>query len=286
MNSLREKEKLLNSQTHVTVPLKGGMTAVASNTIRHGRGPGILESTRIDDGYEDTNTCRKPNARVKSYPVCLYKHINKERPNWGRSSSTRAISGRTPLQPRSRRRMNGEPSHFSAKKSRKGTGTREADQRGSSAFERLQQSDSKWNSDSGALTDRLRASTKDYHKETCGGDIPVDSIRSLQQCGARLSSEYRASFDMAPSKALARRRKIEGSSNVAGIKESLSDAVKMESRATLLESRLKSRRLSVTPPRRPSVFQFARSSGFPPRYNRLADREALADHEALAQEVF
>jgi hypothetical protein len=283
MNSLCEKDESLTSQNQVVTPSKGEVNTVPSNIIRHRQG--ILESTRIDDGYEDTHTCRKPNARVKSYPVCLHKHINKERPHWGRSSSTRAISGKTPLQQRSRRRMNGGPSHFSAKKSHKDIGTGEAHQRGRSAFERLQQSDSKWNSDSWALADRLPlhekieakcASTKENHKEPSVEEpIPVDSIRSLQQCGARLSSDYRASFDMAPSKALARRRKNVESSSVSAINGDLIDAVKMENRATLLETRLESRRLSGTP-RRPSVFRFARSSGLSPRrYNRIADREAL-----------
>jgi hypothetical protein len=306
MNPFCVKDESLTSRTHVVVPSKGEVTAVASNIIRHRQG--LLESTRIDDGHKDVDTCRKPNARAHSYPICLHKHFNKEkahgreseveRLHWGRSSSTRAIFGRIPLQPRSRRRTSGGPSSISVKKSRKGSGAGEAHQRGSNAFERKQQRDSKWNLGSGALTDRpplqpfsrheIREarcpSTQEHHKNpSLEEPRPVDSIRSLQQCGASLSSDYRSSFDMAPSQALAHRRAIVGPSSVSALNESLNDAVKMKNRATstLFETRLKSRRLSGTPQtpqtlQRPSVFRFARSPGLSPGYNRLVDREALS----------
>jgi hypothetical protein len=297
-----EKDKPFSSQTPVVVPLEGEVTTVASNIVRPRQG--ILKSTGIGDGFKNKDTCRKPNARVKSYPICLHKHINKERPQWGRSSSTRAISGRTPLQPRSRRRMKGGSSQMSKKKNQKEPGTGNAHQRGSSFFERLQQSDdSNWSTIPGAHTEKLPlheksdarcASTNEYKKEACVEDpIPVDSIRSLQQCGASLSADYRASFDMASSKALARRRKIVGSSSVTAIDKSLSDAVKMENRATSLDTKLESRRLSGTPRCPSAVNRFARSSCLSPRYNRVADREALSarysrltDHEANVQEAF
>jgi hypothetical protein len=292
MNPFCENEKSpTNPRSHVIVPI-----------IRHRQE--ILEATRIDDGFEnDVDTCTKPNSRVQSGPICLHQHLNKEnahrresaveRLHWGRSSSTRAIFGTPPppMQPRSPRKMRQRLSSVSVKEKRKDSGAGEAHQRGSPVFERRQQSDSKQNSGSGALTDQPAllpvsrhemsearcVSTNEDHKEpTVEESQPESSFRSLQQCGASLSPDYRESFDMAhPSQALARRRRIVEPSTVKAVKESLNDAVEMKNRATLLETKRRCRQLSGTP-RRSSVFRFTRSSSFSSRYKRLADREALS----------
>lgn len=151
-------------------------------------------------------------------------------------------------------RLSGGPS-ASAKKSHKG----DAHQRGRSAFEELSESDSRWNSGSRALTDRPPlhpfsrhersrprcASTKEHHKEPGVEEPrPTNSIRSLQQCGARLSSDSRPSFGLAPSQALVHRRMIVGPSSISATNESLKDAVKIKNRATLLQIRLRCSRLS------------------------------------------
>jgi hypothetical protein len=262
MNPFCEKDESLTSRTHVVVPSKGEVTAVASNNVRHRKG--ILESTRIDYGYEDMGTCRKSNASVQSYPICLHKHINKEnargresaveRLHWERSSSTVAISGGS--------------SNVSGKESHKDPVAGESHQQGSSAFESPQRSDSKWNSGSGPLTDTPPlhphnhhgisraecASPKECHKDP-GGDEPRrgSSIRRLQQSGdSRWSSGYRASDDMAPSQALARGRMILRPSSVSAVND---DAVEMKNRATLFERRRRCRRVSDTP-QRSSVCRF------------------------------
>jgi hypothetical protein len=292
MNPFCEKDESLTSRTHVVVPSKGEVTAVASNNVRHRKG--ILESTRIDYGYEDMGTCRKSNASVQSYPICLHKHINKEnargresaveRLHWERSSSTVAISGGS--------------SNVSGKESHKDPVAGESHQQGSSAFESPQRSDSKWNSGSGPLTDTPPlhphnhhgisraecASPKECHKDPSGdeprrgshnhhgisraecaspkechkdpgGDEPRrgSSIRRLQQSGdSRWSSGYRASDDMAPSQALARGRMILRPSSVSAVND---DAVEMKNRATLFERRRRCRRVSDTP-QRSSVCRF------------------------------
>jgi hypothetical protein len=261
------------------------------------------EATRIDDGYEnDVDTCRKPNSRVQSYPICLHQHLNKEnthgresaveRLHWGRSSSTRAIFGTPPppMQPRSPRKMRQGLRSVSVKEEYKNSGAGEAHQRGSRVFEGLQQGDSKWNSGSGGLTDhpplqpvsrhemseaRCALTNEDHEEPTVEESQSESSFRSLQQCGVSLSSGYRASFDMAPSQALARRRRIVEPSIVKAVNESINDTVEMKNRATLLETRRRCRQLSGTP-QRSSVFRFARSSSFSSRYRRLADHEALS----------
>jgi hypothetical protein len=225
MNPYWENDKSLTSRTHL-LP-KGEVTVVASNITCPRQG--ILESKRIYDGYEDMDTCQKPNARVQSYPICQHKDVIKERTHGrkgaferlhgGRSSSTPDISGRPPLQPHSLRRMSGGPSRVSMKESRKHPGAGKPPQGGSSAFEMLQQRDSKWNSSSGAVTDRPPsqpfichricganiASTKDCHEDSnLEKPRPKSSIRSLQQSDdSRWSSGSRATFDMAPFQAFA-----------------------------------------------------------------------------------
>ena len=210
MNPYWEKDKSLTSRNHV-LP-KGEVTA---DSIR--RRQGILESTpRIYDGYEDMDACRKPNARVQSYPNIIKEMIHGRengRLHGVRSSSARAISGRPPLQPHSRRRMSGGPSSVSPRESHKYPGLGEAPQRGSSssAFESLQQKDYKWNSGSGALTDRPpsqsfichKISGKEYHKQPSLEEPRSESSIRLQQSDdSRWSSGSRATFDMAPFKAL------------------------------------------------------------------------------------
>jgi hypothetical protein len=223
MNPYWENDKSLTSRTYLQP--QGEVTAVASNIICPRQG--ILESKRMYDGYADMDACRRPNARVKSDPIYLHKCITKESAH-GRESavgkldsrhslSTPAISGRPPLQPHSRRRMSGETSSVSVSESHKDPEVGEAHHRGS---KRLLQSDSKWNSGCGALTDRpplqhiIRheksnascASTKEYHKDPLLKERrPESSIRSLQPSDdSRWSSGSRATFDMAPFQALAR----------------------------------------------------------------------------------
>jgi hypothetical protein len=164
MNPFWEKNYSLTSRTHSAVPSKGEATVVALSIIHHRQG--ILESTRIDFGYEVMDTrrkpCRKPNAREESCPICLRKHFKKEKAHGresaveklscGRISSTRTISGRPPRSPRKMRQV---LSSVSVKESHKDPGVvGDAHERRSSATKWLQQSDSKWNSGSGTLTDR------------------------------------------------------------------------------------------------------------------------------------
>ena len=68
------------------------------------------------------------------------------------SSSSRVIVGIPPSQPLSRRQMSGGPSSGLIKESHKDPGVGDAYRRGN-AFERPQQSDSKWTSGSGVITD-------------------------------------------------------------------------------------------------------------------------------------
>jgi hypothetical protein len=107
------------------------------------------------------------------------------------------------------------------KESYKDAGAGEAHQRGSSALKRLQQSDSKWNSGSGALSDKpplqpfihhgisdaSSASMSEYHKDLILEEPrPESSIKRLQQSdNSRWSSGYPSSFDMSPFQALAGR---------------------------------------------------------------------------------
>jgi hypothetical protein len=215
MNPYWENDKSLSSRTHL-LP-KGEVTAVASNIICPRQG--ILESKALYDGYEDVDTCPKPNARVYQH-----KRMIKERTygresavkrlHGGRSSSTPAISGRPPLQPHSRRRMSGGPSRVSIQESRTQLGVGKPPQRGRSAFERLQPRDSKWNSSSGAVTDRppsqpfIRqkqsgsdsAPTKVYHEDpNLKKPRPETSVKNLQQSDdSRWSSGSLATIDIAP----------------------------------------------------------------------------------------
>jgi hypothetical protein len=146
----------LTSRTHVLS--KGEVTAVASNIVRPRQG--ILETTRVDYGYEaDMDTCRKPNARVQSYPICLHKRIKesyhgRERLHSRQNSGTPVIPDSPSPQSRIRLQMSGGPSSVSVKQSHKDQGVGDANQRRSSASKWLQQSDSKWNSGSGTLADR------------------------------------------------------------------------------------------------------------------------------------
>jgi hypothetical protein len=224
MNPYWEKSKSLTSPTHVLS--KGEVTAVAPNIFPR---QGIPDATRIHYGYKEMDAYRRPNARLNSYPISLPKCINEVKahgresavgkPDSRQNSSTRAISDIPPSQPRRRRRISGEPIHVAAKERYKDADAGEAHQRGSSALKRLQQTDSKWNSGSGALTDRppLRpfirhgiivascASTKEYHKDPLLEELRAESsIKRLQQSDAsRWSSGYPSSFDMSPFQALA-----------------------------------------------------------------------------------
>jgi hypothetical protein len=173
MNPFCEKDESLTSRTHVAVPSKEEVTAVASNNVRHREG--ILESTRVDYGYEDMETCRKSNTSAD--PIYVHKHINQESAV-GRLHSG-GVSDRPPSQPRSQHQMSGGPSNVSGKESHKDPAAGEAHEQGSSAFEEAQKSDSKWNSGSGPLTDTPplhphnrhgisgaeSASMKEYHKD-------------------------------------------------------------------------------------------------------------------------
>jgi hypothetical protein len=223
MNPYREKaNKSLTSRTHVLS--RGEATAVASNICPR---QGIPEATRI---HKEIDKCRRPIARVNSCPIYLPKYINEEKARGQESavgklhsrhdSSTRVISDIPPSQPRRRRRIGVETRrHVSLKESYKEAGAGEAHQRGSRAQKRLEQTDSKWNSGSGALTDRpplqpfirhgIReascASTKEYHKDPLLEELrPESSIKRLQQSDdSRWSSGYPSSFDMSPFQALA-----------------------------------------------------------------------------------
>jgi hypothetical protein len=230
MNISWENGKSLTSRTHVLS--KGEVTVVASNSIRHRQG--ILELTRIDDEYEDIYTCRKTVARVHSHPICLDKLLNKENTH-GRESApgrlhsrqnamNRVMSDRPPSQPRRRHEMSGGPSSIAVKENLKDPGADGAHEQGNSAFERLQQSDSKWSSGSGALTDRPPlqpfcrhgisgancASTKESHEDPSLEEPRRGTfIRRHQQSDAsRWSSGYRATFDIAPSRAFAHRQAV------------------------------------------------------------------------------
>jgi hypothetical protein len=162
MNPFWEKEKSLTSRTYDVELSKGEVTVVASNIIRHRQG--ILELTRIDYGYEDMDTCRKTTARIHSYPIYLHKPLDQEHVH-GRHSAAgrlhsrqnamnRVMSDRPPSQPRSRHQKSGGSCSVSLKESHKNLVVGEGHRRGSRVFERLQQSESKWNSGSGALADR------------------------------------------------------------------------------------------------------------------------------------
>lgn len=198
-------------------------------------------SPRRYDECQDLDTCKKSIARLQSSPTSLHKYVIKEkargrdnaveRLHGGRSSSTRANSGRPPLQPQRRRRMSGVQRSVSLKESHKDPGAGEAPQRGNIAFERLQQRDSKWYSGSGGLADRppsqpfIRrgisgakcASTEEYQKDSSLKEPrPERSIRILQQSDdSRWSSGSRATFDMAPVQALEGRsiRRLKQSDN-------------------------------------------------------------------------
>jgi hypothetical protein len=225
MNLYWENDKSLTSRTPV-LP-KGEATTVASNIIRPRQE--LLEATRINYGYKEMDTCRRPNARVTSYPIYPHKCINKEKAH-GRESadgnldsrqnlSTRVISDRPPSQPRRCRRVSLEPSSVSVKERRKDPGAGEAHHLGRFDLKRLQQSDSKWSSGSGALTDRpplqpfirhgiseaSRASAKGYQGDPILEEPrPESSIKRLQQSNdSRWSSGYRSSFDLSPFEALA-----------------------------------------------------------------------------------
>jgi hypothetical protein len=161
MNPTWENDNLLTSRTHVLS--KGEVTAVASNIVRHRQG--ILETTRKDYGFEaDMDTCRKPNARVQSYPTCLHLLIKEsyhrresavERLHSRQKSGTPVIPDSPSPQSRNRLQMSGGSSSVSVKESHKDPGVvGDAHERRSSATKWLQQSDSKWNSGSGTLTDR------------------------------------------------------------------------------------------------------------------------------------
>jgi hypothetical protein len=117
----------------------------------------------------------------------------------------------------------GYEEHFLVKKNCKDAGAGEAHQRGSSALKGFQKCDSKWNSGSGALTDRpplqpfIRhgiseascTSTKEYHKDPILEELrPESFIERLQLSDdslddSRWSSGYPSSFDMSPFEALA-----------------------------------------------------------------------------------
>jgi hypothetical protein len=279
MNPFWEKNYSLTSRSHSGVPSKGEATVVASNSIRHRQG--ILESTGIDYEYEVMDTCRKPNAREESCPICLQKHIKQkkaygresavEKLPCGRSSKTRTISGRPPRSPRNMRQG---LSSVSVKESQKDPGTSIAHQRASSALKRFEQSDSKWKSGSRALTDRpplqpLRrrgiseskcASTREFYKDPNVEEVRRgSSIRSNQLCGSRWNSGCRARFDIAPSQAHARGRMIVKPSSVSVANESLNDGVQVKNRPALFDTtcRLRLRRLSGT--LQSSLFRFARS---------------------------
>jgi hypothetical protein len=161
MNPTCEKDNLFTSR--ILVLSKGEVTAVASNIVRHRQG--ILETTRLDYGYEVDikDTCKKPNARVQSYPTCLHTLIKES--YYGRESAVERLHSRqnpgTPVIPdspspqsRNRLQMSEGSSSVSAKESHKDPGVGDTHQRRSSASKWLQQSDSKWNSGSGTLTDR------------------------------------------------------------------------------------------------------------------------------------
>lgn len=207
MNLYWEKDESLTSRTHVL--RKGGVTAVASNIIRPRQG--ILEATKIHYGYKDMDMCVRPNARVKPSPIYLYKCVNREKAHGRESavgrlhsrqnSSTRVISDRPPSQPRRCRRMSRDPSSVSAKKSHKDPDVGEDHRRGSRVLERLQQSDSKWDSGSGALTDR--PPLKPFIRHPRLEEPRLENWRLQQSDDSRWSSGYRATFDITPFQALA-----------------------------------------------------------------------------------
>jgi hypothetical protein len=124
------------------------------------------------------------------------------------SSSVRVIVDRPPSQPLSRRQMSGGPSSGSVKQShQKDPGVGDAHRRGN-AFERLQQSDSKWTSGSGVSTDR-----PPLQPLRCRGS----AARRLQESHSRWSSGSRATFDTK----FARHRMLVGPSSVSALEHSV-----------------------------------------------------------------
>ena len=127
------------------------------------------------------------------------------------SSSSRLIIDRPPSQPLSRRQMSGGPRSDSVKESHKDPGVGDAHRRGN-AFERPQQSDLKWTSGSGVITDRPPLQPLSRRGSAVG---------RLQQSDSRWSSGSRATFDAASSQALARHRMIVGPSRASALKHSV-----------------------------------------------------------------
>jgi hypothetical protein len=114
------------------------------------------------------------------------------------SSSSRAIVDTPPSQPLNLQRLSGSPSSGSVKEShQKDPGAGDFRQR--SAFGRPQGSNSKWTSDSGAITD----------------SPPLQPLS-----GSRWNSGSQAAFDMASSQALVRHRMIVRPSSVSALNHS------------------------------------------------------------------
>jgi hypothetical protein len=129
------------------------------------------------------------------------------------SSSSRVTVDRPPSQPLSRRQMSGGPSSGSIVKESHTDPcvVGDAHRRGN-AFERLQQSDSKWTTGSGVIPDR-----PPMQPLSCRGS----AVGRLQQSDSRWSSGSRPTFDTTSSQALARHRMLVGPSIVSALEHSV-----------------------------------------------------------------
>jgi hypothetical protein len=128
------------------------------------------------------------------------------------SSSSRVVVDRPPSQPLSRRTMYEGPSRDSANESHEDPQMGDGHRRGNT-FERLQQqSDSKWTSGSGGITDRSPL-------QPLSRRGPY--VQMIQQSYSRWSSGSRAICDTALSQALTGHRILGGPSSVSSLEHSV-----------------------------------------------------------------
>jgi hypothetical protein len=148
----------------------------------------------------------------------LHQCPNQENVHAQEGAVERVIVDRPPTQPLSRRSMSGGPCSDSVKESHKDPGVGDARRR-ENTFERLQQqSDSKWTSGSGVITDR--PPSQPLSRRQMSGE-PY-AVERLQQSDSRWSSGSRATFDTASSsQALAHHRMLVGPSSLSALEHSV-----------------------------------------------------------------
>jgi hypothetical protein len=128
------------------------------------------------------------------------------------SSSSQVVVDRPPSQPLSRRRMCGGPSSGSVKQSHIYPEMGDIHRRENTFEQHQQQSNSKWTSGSGLITDRPPLQPLSRRGRDVG---------RIQQSDSRWSPGSRATSDTALSRALARHRMLVGPSNVSDLKHSV-----------------------------------------------------------------